>query len=200
MDYSNMVASFGISIWILILLMALSILIWGDSFRRKHFRIVKLTIPLGNIGEVELAPNLQDIQIAHKIWTELITRKAALRIDPENDVIVEVYDSWYALFTKVRELISEVPAELVRNEKSTQELVRIATATLNDGLRPHLTKWQARFRHWYQLNSDELKDLPPQELQRKYPEYDELISDMIKINEDLILYAKELKKIVDGKI
>jgi hypothetical protein len=78
-----------------------------------------------------------------------VTRKAAQPIDIENDVILEIYDSWYALFGRIRQLISDIPGHMLRTEKSTQELVRIATQTLNDGLRPHLTRWQARFRHWY---------------------------------------------------
>lgn len=166
------------------------------SFFRKY-RVVKLDIKLGNIGKVELKPNIKDLQIAHRIWTELVTRKAAIPIDPEHDVLVEVYDSWHTLFTRVRELIADLPADLVRREASTKEIVRVATATLNDGLRPHLTKWQAHFRNWYEINKKELETKSPQELQRKYPGYNELISDMLVINGQLISYANELKKILE---
>ena len=172
----------------------------GICLRRrfKHYRMVKLNIKLGGIGTVEVAPNNEDIQIAHQLWTELITRKAAIPIDPSHDVIVEVYDSWYALFTKTRELIAQLPAELVRREASTREVVRISTATLNDGLRPHLTRWQARFRNWWATNETRLQDTCPQDLQREFPEYDELITDMLEVNDQLISYAAELKKLRDG--
>jgi len=162
----------------------------------RRYKVVKLDISLGNIGKVELKPNTEDLQIAHRIWTELITRKAAIPFDPDDDVIVEVYDSWYALFSKVRELIGNLPAELVRRETSTREIVRISTATLNDGLRPHLTKWQARFKTWYKANSKQLREKSPQQLQREFPEYDELTADMLKINNQLIEYANELKKLM----
>jgi hypothetical protein len=198
-DFDNFVASFDTSIWLVVAVVLVLFGFWVVGFRLKRYKLVKLNISLGKIGKAEFAPNVQDIQIAHKIWTELVTRKAALPLEPEHDVLVEVYDSWYALFTKVRALISEVPADLLRKEKSTQELVRISTATLNDGLRPHLTRWQARFRNWYQSNAERLKDLTPQELQREYPDYDDLVKEMVNINEELISYAKELKKIVDGK-
>jgi hypothetical protein len=56
-----------------------------------------------------------------------MTRKAAQPIDIEHDVIVEIYDSWYALFGRIRQLISDIPGHMLRKEKSTQELVRIAT-------------------------------------------------------------------------
>lgn len=162
-----------------------------------RFSLVKLDIKLGNVGSVEFRPNKTDLQIAHKIWTELITRKAAIQIDKENDVIEEIYDSWYALFQKVREFISEIPADLIRNNKSTNEIVRIATQTLNEGLRPHLTKWQARFRTWSTSKKDKLMDMTPQEFQKEYPQYKDLIDDLIKVNIQLMQYAQELKKIID---
>ncbi len=195
----SLIASLDISIWLVVLALLIFAITWIIGFRVKRHKLVKLNISLGKIGTAEFTPNDQDIQIAHKVWTELVTRKAALPLDPDHDVLVEVYDSWYALFGKVRALISDIPADLLRHEKSTQELVRISTATLNNGLRPHLTKWQARFRNWYQSNSDQLKDTTPQELQRLYPQYEELVSEMEQINAELISYAQELKKIVDGK-
>lgn len=198
-DHESLIATLDVSIWLLITIVLFVVIFWVIGLKLKRYKLVKLNISLGKIGKAEFQPNEKDIQIAHKIWTELVTRKAALPIDPEHDVIVEIYDSWYALFTKVRELVSEIPADLLRHEKSTQELVRISTATLNDGLRPHLTRWQARFRNWYQTNAEKLKEITPQELQREYPEYDKLVEEMVSINSELISYAKELKKIVDGK-
>ncbi len=171
---------------------------WLARHKIKRYKLVKLDINLGKIGKVELRPNIEDIQVAHKIWTQLVTRKAAIPIDPEHDVIIEVYDSWYALFTQVRELVSNIPADLIKEEPSTKELVRIATATLNDGLRPHLTRWQAKFRSWYTAHEDQLKTITSQELQRKYPEYQVLVDDMSRINQQMISYAAELRRLVDG--
>mgnify|MGYP003661145322 FL=1 len=103
------------------------------------------------------------------------------------------------MFQKVREFISDIPADLIRNNKSTKEIVRIATQTLNDGLRPHLTRWQARFRTWNDAKKDKLMEMTPQELQKEYPEYNDLIEDLMKVNAQLIQYSQELKKIVDKK-
>lgn len=190
---------FQVSIW-LIAVIVLIILIYIFIINRKlRYSLVKVNIKLGNVGTAEFRPNKIDLQIAHKIWTELITRKAAIPIDEENDVIEEVYDSWYALFQKVREFISEIPAELIRNNKSTKEIVRISTQTLNEGLRPHLTKWQARFRTWSSSKRDDMMDLTPQEFQKEYPQYKDLIADLIRVNKQLMQYAQELKKIIDKK-
>ena len=183
---------------ILLILFSIILIFWILRRLRTKLDLVTLEIPLGGIGTVTLKPNYQDIQIAHKIWTELVTRKAAIKIDPQKDVIIEVYDSWYSLFKRIRELISDIPAEHVRNSESTKKLIDIATRSLNDGLRPHLTEWQAKFRNWYNNQDEKLKEASPQEIQREFPEYEKLIAEMEIVNEQLISYAKELKKISEG--
>ena len=50
-------------------------------------------------------------EIAYKLWVELTTRKIAMPIDRENDVIVEVYNSWYAAFGEIRKLLKEIPQD-----------------------------------------------------------------------------------------
>ncbi len=192
-----------LSPWLILLCLGLIVglrptLSW---IRRRWFGrydVVEVEIPMGNIGKVRLRPNRTDSQIAHQIWTELVTRKAAIRIDPDRDVISEVYDSWYTLFRRIRELIANIDADLVRREESTQKLVDIATRTLNDGLRPHLTRWQAEFRNWLKHHDEDLRNATPQEVQRTFPHYRDLVSDMQRVNEDLIRYASELKKIAHG--
>jgi len=188
---------FNISIWLVLVIVGFSLLYFFIVKKIFRYNLVKLDIKLGNVGTAEFRPNKTDLQIAHKIWTELITRKAAIPIDKENDVIEEIYDSWYTLFQKVREFISEIPADLIRNNKSTKEIVRISTQTLNEGLRPHLTKWQARFRTWSTAKKDNLMEMTPQEFQKEYPQYKDLIDDLIRINKQLMQYAQELKKIID---
>jgi hypothetical protein len=192
-----------VSLWllgsVLLLLAALYIRVWKRGSSLLHrYELVRLNVQLGNVGSVELRPNNEDVQIAHRIWTELVTRKAAQPIDIEHDVIVEIYDSWYALFGRVRQLISDIPGHMLRKEKSTQELVKIATQTLNNGLRPHLTRWQARFRHWYASCPDAVKEKCPQDCQRQFPDYVLLIEDIRKVNAQLIQYAGELEKIIHG--
>jgi len=188
---------FKISIWLVFVILCFSLFYFLIVKKIFRYNLVKLDIKLGNVGTAEFRPNKTDLQIAHKIWTELITRKAAIPIDEENDVIEEIYDSWYTLFQKVREFISEIPADLIRNNKSTKEIVRISTQTLNEGLRPHLTKWQARFRTWSAAKKDKLMEMTPQEFQKEYPQYKDLIDDLLRVNKHLMQYAQELKKIIE---
>jgi len=89
----------------------------------------------------------------------------------------------------------------VRRNESTRQLVTIAIEVLNVGIRPHLTKWQARFRRWYKLES-EAKDnlgLSPQEIQNKFPDYKTLIVDLKDVNMKLINYRYKLSEIVMDK-
>src|ERR1700682_18198 len=97
-----------VSVWLLLgilFLLTLRMILWDRKSLFHKYELVKLNVQLGNVGSVELRPNNEDVQIAHRIWTELMTRKAAQPIDIEHDVIVEIYDSWYALFGRIRQLI-----------------------------------------------------------------------------------------------
>jgi len=166
--------------------------------RRLRFEAVEAELKLGGIGSVKIRPSYDDMQIAHKAWVELVTRKAALPFDEENDVIVEVYDSWYQLFGRMRDLIKEIPAQKLKSSRDTRELVRVMVDALNKGLRPHLTRWQARFRRWYEAQLATDRELSPQALQRRFPDYDALVEDLKSINQQILEYADLLRRISHG--
>ena len=190
----------GIALFVAILI--LLALYWGlrsyISRKRLEFDVVEAELKLGGIGTVKIKPTYDDIQIAHKAWVELVTRKAALPFDEENDVIVEVYDSWYQLFARMRDLVKDIPAQKLRSSGGTQVLVRVMVDALNKGLRPHLTKWQARFRRWYEAQLTVDREVAPQTLQRKFPEYDALLKDLKSINQQILEYAVLLRRISRG--
>lgn len=166
----------------------------------QPYEIDEAAIGIGD-QKIKIKPNYQDMQIAYKLWVELGTRKIGLEIDFNNDVINEIYDSWYEFFKLTRELIKDIPVSKVRKDKSTKELVRIAIEVLNDGLRHHLTKWQARFRKWYDsaIGTNENKGLSPQDIQKKYPEYEKLTRDMIEVNKRIMEYKKILEQLAMGE-
>jgi len=166
--------------------------------RLPSWSVVEAQVQLGGIGTVKIRPSYDDIQVAHKAWVELVTRKAALPFDKDHDVISEVYNSWYALFQEMRSLTKTIPAERVRGSKDTQELVRLLVDALNKGLRPHLTQWQARFRHWYEDALKKSTERSPQEIQRDFPQYQELVDDLIKVNKQLVEYAEVIRQIAHG--
>ncbi len=192
---------FVMSSWVTgaVLLVLLLLFIWQAMRYRNLFQ--KFEIDQAEVGigtnKLKLSINETDRQIAYKIWVELSTRKIGLPIDLENDVISEVYDSWHTFFTVTRELVKDVPVNKFRR-KETEEIVRLSIGVLNDGLRPHLTKWQARFRRWYGNAAEhaDFVDQSPQEIQQKYPNYEELQADLMEVNKRLIAYRKMMYELI----
>ena len=189
--------------WAVVLLLLVVLVGILCGYRRKligetaYLEINEAEIGIGT-NKVKLKANIEDLQIGFKFWTELTTRKIGLPLNEEHDVIVEVYDSWYEFFGIARELIKSIPVSKVRTNKATKELVLISVHILNKELRPHLTRWQARYRRWWDraVVDPAHKDVPPQHLQRSYPEYKELLAEMKAVNAKLVVYADHLRKMV----
>jgi hypothetical protein len=191
---------------LLLIGIALLIVVWliyrwlagGISF--KIFELDQAEIGVGS-GKFRFKPNMADRQIGYAIWVELSTRKIGLPIDFDHDVISEIYDSWHTYFSVTRELVKGVPVSQVKRD-STQKIIRLSIEVLNEGLRPHLTHWQARFRHWYdrrlkQYDADEGdKVLDPQQIQSQFPRYEELKTDMERVNQSLIRYRRKMHELV----
>ncbi len=203
MDILNYLHSKSVSITIdnlligaILIFCVLAILRLLFYFFRKRVKIVNLNIEIGNIGNITLELNKEVSKIAHKTWVEIMTRKVGLTFEEDKDVIVEVYNSWYKLFEIIRELLKNV--EPNKKDENVETLENILIKTLNEGLRPHLTKWQAKFRRWYDIELKEEKNskVSPQEIQKRYEEYDSLIVDLKNTNKKMVQFAQELKKLI----
>lgn len=167
------------------------------TFRGDDFEIDTAEMGLGS-GKISFKPNREDQQIAYKVWVELSTRKIGIPIDLNHDVISDIYDSWHNFFSTTRELIKDIPVNKVKN-KSTQKIINLSIDVLNEGLRPHLTSWQARFRYWYERElRKENSDIEPQSIQEKYPKFEELKKDLLDVNDKLIKYRTKMKELVLG--
>ncbi len=145
--------------------------------------------------------NIENLFIANRIYIELTTRKAAIPIDENKDVIEEVYNSWYKLFGIIRDEIKQLPGEYLKDHDPTKALLGLTSKILNEGLRPHLTEYQAKFRNWLEVEKekDENRNKTPQEIQLNYPEFQALITSMKDVNNVLIQYSEELDKLIKGK-
>jgi len=135
-----------------------------------------------------------NVEIAHRIYIELITRKAAIPFDEENDIIVEVYKSWYNLFGIIREEIKGINGNTLLDDNNSLPLIELTTAILNNALRPHLTKHQGRFRKWFETSNK--GNEAPQSIQKKYPDFDNLVTDLKAVNSILVEYANQLKTFI----
>lgn len=186
--------------WIVIAVLVLLVagVAWGIKkvlplIGRRSISVDQASIGIGN-SSITLKLNKKDQEIAYKLWVELSTRKIGLPYDEDNDVIAEVYDSWYSFFKIARDLLKDIPVERLAY---SGELVELTQMVLNDGLRPHLTKWQARYRKWEKQASE--KEGTPQDIQKSYPEYVELIEDLRKTNKKMINYKELMYKIAFEK-
>ena len=193
----------SLSLVIFLALVAAALVIWrwwagGITFR--SFEIDQAEIGVGS-NKFRFKPNLTDRQVAYAIWVELSTRKIGLPIDFEHDVIAEIYDSWFNFFSVTRDLVKGIPVNQVKRD-STQAIIKLSIEVLNEGLRPHLTRWQARFRRWYEHEiSKSDKDetgtmIDPQQIQANFPQYAELMEDMQRINQALIKYRRKMYELV----
>jgi hypothetical protein len=169
--------------------------IWSAIHRfliLREFKISKVSvnIPFG-LGNMTYEALEQDRVLAWKLYVQLKTRKAALLFNEDHDVIADVYDSLYELFPITRDLLTSVPPREVQHKESIADLI---LRVQNDGLRPHMTRWQASFRYWWQraLDGPENKGKNPQEVQRQFPEYQELVDDLKLMNTELHKYAEQL--------
>jgi len=180
---------------VLVLLVAVGFALMLVALRRsRQDRVicVNVDIPLGGIGRVTVKSDRDVACIAQQAWIEIVTRKAGLPIDEENDVVDEILSSWYELFRELRVLAKSVPAGSLRT-RNARDAVDLLVRALNDGLRPALTRWQARFRAWY---AEERKHRPkeePQLVQRDFPGYAEMIGDIKTVNGQLRQFADALR-------
>lgn len=204
-DTATWTLTLSASAWLLAGAAILAVLVvlwkwWFGGFAFKSFEIDQAEIGVGN-NKFRFKPNLTDKQVAYAIWVELSTRKIGLPIDFDHDVIAEVYDSWFNFFSVTRDLVKGVPVNQVKRD-STQAIIKLSIEVLNEGLRPHLTHWQARFRRWYERELAKYDEgesgtvLDPQEIQAKFPKYGELKADMLRVNEALIRYRRKMHELV----
>lgn len=191
-------------LWILVAILTVVIVRLGWPFvQRKFFRGYRTqTVRLAFAGlEVDICPDNETRRIAYQAWVEIQTRKVGLRFVEDHDVICEVYDSWYQLFGILRNLAKSIPADRLKDCDDTRRVVDVLMTALNKGLRPHLTRWQARFRHWYDLEIAKHKegDVSPQDVQRRYPKYQELVTDLKSVNEEFVAFASSLLKVAEDQ-
>ena len=194
-DYSNVTININ-TLFILFIIIVIFLKNYSQFIKyNKHIEIEEASLGIGN-NIIKFKPNYKDKEIAYKLWIELSTRKIGIPINLENDVITELYDSWYTFFKISRETLKEFPP--AKLNKKENDIIRINLDVLNKGLRNHLTKWQARYRYWYNQKIKNEKNLnkTPQEIQKEYPQYKELTKDLLKTNEELIRYKKILYQII----
>lgn len=206
-DKENGTFSLTLNLWILFAVLVLIIVInyfikqyKNANAVEKNIDPVKLKYKIGGVEmEYEIIRNYQNIEIAHKIYIELITRKATIEFEEDKDVIIEVYNSWYTLFQITREELKTINGRLLKDNNTSTQLTKLLTDILNKGLRPHLTEYQAKFRKWYSEQLESNKTQSPQQIQANYEDIVPLMTSIKEVNSTLVEYSEQLKKIIEGK-
>lgn len=174
----------------------LAIALW---LRRSRCSSISIGLPF-NLGSATFELSAQDRVLAWRMYVQLKTRKAALPFEEEHDLVCDVYSSLYELFPIARDLLSEMPLPEIERPRGASDLI---IRVLNDAVRPHLTRWQAAFRHWWedQVKADSNKGRRPQEIQTGFPRYNELVNDLKRTNialaklaEDLLAFARPQRR------
>jgi hypothetical protein len=174
--------------WVGVLIPTFLVIVFG--LRKFTSNSVSVGLPFG-LGSRTYDTTPADRIVAWKLYVQLSTRKAALPFDEENDVIGEVYDSLYKLFETTRELLIALPPREFQRENGVASLM---LRVMNDGVRPHLTQWQFKYRKWWEeaVVATENRSKSPQEIQRQYPYYIALVADLKKTNTELSKFSDEL--------
>lgn len=198
-EQGQVALAIGPIMWIGALLGLTAWIAWQRPWRllRRGWQVQEITPNLFGT-QWKITRNARTAQLAHEAYVELITRKAAIPYEDGHDVIVEIYDSWYALFTEIRRLARELPADALARDKDLRRLHDLLIAVLNQGLRPHLTEWQSRFRHWYAGARRAGTAESPQEIQRRFAEYERLVAGLKEANATLMTLGEELRKLAHG--
>ena len=168
----------------------------GFSDEIRLHRSVSIGLPFG-IGSATFDLTQQDRVAAWKLHIQLVTRKAALPFDQRDDVISDVFSSLFDLFQVARDLLLEMPPASRNDQYGVANLI---IRVLNSGVRPVLTRWQADYRRWWDaalMHSDNAAR-SPQEIQRDYPRYTELVEDLERMNTELSKFSDQLALIASG--
>lgn len=177
---------FGVGAGVVLILAVLAFVV----NRRYRAKSMTINMPFW-LGSITYESSTEDRVLAWKMYVQLTTRKAALPFDESQDVVADVHSSLYELFQVTRELLSGMPLTDIERPKGVAELI---LRTLNGGLRPHLTLWNASYTRWWeqQLSDQTQNGKTPQEVQQQYPKYKELVEDLKRTNTGLSKFADEL--------
>lgn len=187
------------SILLIVLFSIIIVLLFARGVLRKNghnIEIDAVEIGIGN-NKIKIKPDYFERQLAYQLWVEMSTRKIGIEFEEDRDSIFEIYNSWYNFFGIARNIIKEIPIHKIRTDRD-DNLIELSIKVLNLGLRPHLTKWQSRFRHWYDKAIAD-GNLCPQDCQKGFPEYDLLIKDLLETNRRMKKYSEVLFEIAFRK-
>ncbi len=104
------------------------------------------------------------IELSYQIWVEMNSRIVCLPFDENNDLIIDIYKSWYMFFQELRNI--EKNAIRISYKDDRLKLIKLINDIMNNIFRPHLTKHYNRFAKWYTNSNNSHPDIDPQQIQK----------------------------------
>ena len=157
---------------------------------------ITLSAPLGVSFAVTVGKT--DRQAAWKIYTQLKTRVAAVDFNEDYDSLYLTHQSLNKIFDLVRNEIGSIPIERIQKDKSDQ-MVNFYTSILNDGIRPHLSKWHLPVSQWVESQKALHPSLSFVELEKTFPQRKEALESVKLMNKRMATYADQLLAIVKAR-
>ncbi len=136
-----------------------------------------------NLGLVKLGAEVaeEDRQCAWELYTEIATRVAVCGkpgdpecTDFEGELYIESVESLYRFFQEVRLIMRRFPVGKL-NASNQDHLGILANRIMTSVLRPFLEKWQIKYRHWWENESN--PRLSPLQRQTNFPELRQFLAD-----------------------
>jgi hypothetical protein len=136
-----------------------------------------------NLGIVQIGGELgdDDRQCAWELYTELSTRVAVTgkRNDPDcndftGELLIESLSSLYKFFQEARSIMRQFPVGKLPGDQP-EHLGVMINRMMEEVLRPFLEKWQVRYRHWWENESN--PRLAPSDRQDEFPELTAFLED-----------------------
>jgi len=154
-----------------------------------------------NIGIVQLGGELSDDdrQCAWELYTELSTRVAVIGkcsdvecTNYEGELYIESLTSLYKFFQEARNIMRKFPVGKIAGDNK-QHLGVMISRVMADVLRPFLEKWQVKYRHWWENESN--PRLNPIERQKEFPELKSFLEDWTALRWLMRELQKEIVKV-----
>lgn len=202
--YGNV--EFSINIYAAIAICILSILIKWCIQKYKKKGIKQIGIDAMNLGseverQITSKYSRKERELAYKIWFEMESNSMGQPYEEDIHAITDLHETWSQFFRFTRETIQNSPAGNMKHRLSEKNLASLCVTELNRNLKPYLDRWQARYKKWYETaqTQEENISLTPQELQKKFDNYDKMAADIQATNNEILKFKELLYEIAFKK-
>ena len=149
-------------------------------------KIIKLGVDLSE----------DDRQCAWELYTEMSTRVAVTGKcnDPDcmnynGELYIESLESLFRFFQEARGIMRKFPVGKIGGTNQ-EHLGVMVSKVMSNVLRPFLEKWQVKYRHWWENQSN--PRLSPIGRQKEFPELEAFLDDWTSLRWLMRAFQKEL--------